>query len=53
MYNGSIKDIATRAGVSVSTASRALQNDPRISKETRMKVEAIANALGYTKHKTK
>lgn len=48
-----LKDIADRAGVSIATASRALQNDSRISESTKEKVSAIADSLGYTKHKTK
>ena len=36
-----IKDIAQRAGVSVSTASRALNDNPRISQATRLKVKQV------------
>ncbi|MBD5806155.1 LacI family DNA-binding transcriptional regulator [Limosilactobacillus walteri] len=42
-----IKDIAQQAGVSVSTASRALNHNPRISEKTRQRIEDIANQLGY------
>ena len=42
-----IKDIAQAAGVSVSTASRALNNNPRISVKTRQRVKEIADQLGY------
>lgn len=42
-----IKDIAKQAGVSVSTASRALNDNPRISKGTREKIKKIAVAAGY------
>ncbi|MFT8872401.1 MAG: LacI family DNA-binding transcriptional regulator [Sporolactobacillus sp.] len=42
-----IRDIATKAGVSVSTASRALNNNPRISEHTRQRVQDIANSVGY------
>ncbi|MTV83169.1 LacI family DNA-binding transcriptional regulator [Secundilactobacillus folii] len=42
-----IRDIARRAGVSVSTASRALNNHPRISLKTRQKIHAIADEMGY------
>lgn len=42
-----IKDIAQRAGVSVSTASRALNDNPRISQATRLKVKQVANELNY------
>ncbi|MDD3818875.1 MAG: LacI family DNA-binding transcriptional regulator [Actinomycetota bacterium] len=48
-----LKDIAEKAGVSVSTASRALQNDPRISVNTKNKVTEVASLLGYAKHKNK
>ena len=48
-----LEDIAERAGVSISTVSRALQNDSRISESTKEKVSAIADSLGYKKHKTK
>lgn len=41
------------AKVSVSTVSRALQNDPRISYETKKKIVRAAASLGYTKHKIK
>lgn len=42
-----IKDIAIRAGVSTSTASRALNDNPRISEKTRNKIKQIAADLGY------
>lgn len=42
-----IKDIAKQVGVSVSTTSRALNDNPRISKETRERVKKIAAELGY------
>lgn len=42
-----IRDIAQAAGVSVSTASRALNDNPRISVRTRQKVREIADQLGY------
>ena len=42
-----IKDIAQKAGVSVSTASRALNHNPRISEKTRQRIEEIAKRLGY------
>jgi len=41
------KDIARRLGVTVATVSLALRNDPRISLETRSRVQAIAKELGY------
>lgn len=42
-----IKDIALKAGVSISTASRALNDNPRISQATRAKVKKVAEQLGY------
>lgn len=42
-----IKDVATRAGVSVSTASRALNDNPRISEATRKRIKEIAAEMGY------
>lgn len=42
-----IKDIAKKAGVSVSTASRALNNNSRISEKTRQHVKEVAKQLGY------
>ncbi len=47
VYLSTIKDIAQAAGVSVSTASRALNNNPRISLKTRQRVKEIADQLGY------
>ncbi len=40
-------DVAQEAGVSPSTVSRALRNDPRISAETRERVGVIVERLGY------
>lgn len=42
-----IRDIAKAAGVSTSTASRALNNNPHISTATIQKVQKIAKQLGY------
>ena len=39
--------LARRAGVAASTVSRALKGDPRISLETRRRVEALAMEAGY------
>ncbi|UCE06637.1 MAG: LacI family DNA-binding transcriptional regulator [bacterium] len=43
-----IKDIATKAGVSVVTVSRALNDKPDISKTTKEHILKIAQELGYT-----
>lgn len=42
--------IADRAGVSKMTVSRVLRNHPNCGKETRVKVEKIAQELNYKKH---
>jgi len=43
----SIKDIAKKANVSPSTVSRALNDHPRISAETKNKVQKLAISMGY------
>ena len=40
-------DIAYHAGVSQPTVSRALRGDPTVNEETRRRIEAIAQQLGY------
>lgn len=40
-------DVAKLAGVSQPTVSRALRDDPRLSEETRRRVQTAAGALGY------
>jgi LacI family transcriptional regulator len=42
-----LRDVAAAAGVAVSTASRALRGDLRISDPTRRRVAAAAARLGY------
>ena len=44
-----IKDIAKLAGVAPNTVSRALNNKPDVSKDTREKITKIAEELGYIK----
>jgi LacI family transcriptional regulator len=41
------KDIATRLDLSVSTVGRALADDHRISAETKLRVNQVAEELGY------
>ncbi len=43
----SIKDIAKEAGVSPSTVSRALNDHPRISPETKAQIQGLAKTMGY------
>ncbi|MDL0437385.1 MULTISPECIES: LacI family DNA-binding transcriptional regulator [unclassified Niallia] len=42
-----IKDIAKEAGVSISTVSYALNGSPKVTAETRSRILAIADRLGY------
>ena len=44
----SMKDIAQRCGVSVATVSKALNGQPDIGEETRARITAVAEELGYT-----
>lgn len=43
-----IYDVAAEAGVSISTVSRALNSPGRVSEQTRRKVLAAVDALGFT-----
>ncbi|MBS3814363.1 LacI family DNA-binding transcriptional regulator [Candidatus Bipolaricaulota bacterium] len=45
--NVTIKDVANKAGVAVSTASMALNNKPTISSDTKNTVLNVARDLGY------
>lgn len=40
-------DLARKAGVHISTVSRALKNDPRLLPSTREKIQRLAEQLGY------
>lgn len=42
-----IRDVARRAGVSISSVSRALSQHPHVSETLRVRVESAARALGY------
>lgn len=44
----SIKDIAEEAGTTHSTVSRALRDSPKISEDTRDRIQKIAQEMGYT-----
>lgn len=46
----SMRDVARKAGVTTSTVSLCLRQSPRISAETRQRVLAAAEALGYRPH---
>ena len=48
MARPTIKDVAREAGVSASTVSRALADNDAISDETKERVAAAAEKLGYT-----
>jgi DNA-binding LacI/PurR family transcriptional regulator len=45
--NITIRDLATAAGVSIGTVSRALKNQPGLSAQTRSDVMRVAQELGY------
>ena len=42
-----LRDVAAKAGVHHTTASRALKNDPRVTPETLAKIRALADEMGY------
>ncbi len=43
-----ITDVAKRAGVSMKTVSRVLNNEPNVAENTRARVKAIADELRYS-----
>lgn len=45
-----IKDVATKAGVSIATVSRVLNNSPCVNEETRLRVKAAVDELGYQRN---
>lgn len=45
-----LSDVAQKAGVSRSTASRALNNSPRISPSTTKRVFEVAKSMGFVKN---
>jgi DNA-binding LacI/PurR family transcriptional regulator len=47
-HQATIKEIAQKLSISISTVSRALQNHPRIGLRTREKVNDLAKKLNYT-----
>lgn len=42
-----IKDVAKQAGVGIGTVSRVINNSPQVREETRLKVQAVIDELGY------
>ena len=47
-----IKDVALRAGVSIATVSRALNDKGDVSVETRERVREVARSVGYSADRT-
>jgi len=45
--SGTIRDVANRAGVSVATVSRVLNNSGTVTPETFARVQAVINELHY------
>jgi len=45
-------DVARRAGLSQSTVSRALRDDPRVTPQTRERIRELAREMGYVPHIT-
>lgn len=45
--DSSLTDVAVRAGVSTATVSRALRGLPSVTEETRARIKAVADELGY------
>ncbi len=45
--NITINEVAERAGVSIQTVSRVINNRPDVSPETRQRIQATINELGY------
>lgn len=46
-----LKDVAKKAGVSLTTASRALNNFPEVNIDTKNKVKLVAESLNYVPNK--
>ena len=47
MSKVTIQTVADKAGVSIKTVSRVINNEPSVRETTREKVQAIINKLGY------
>lgn len=48
LQHPNLEDIARKAGVSRSTVSRVINNDPYVSSRTRERVQAVIDAEGYS-----
>ena len=48
--NPTLKDLAEKLGLSISTVSRALQDNPNINERTKISVKKLAKELGYYPH---
>lgn len=46
----SLKDVARVAGVSYQTVSRVINGGPRVSEDTRARVQAVVDELGYRRN---
>src|SRR5262245_52593251 len=46
----SLRDVAARAGVALSTASRAMANSPSVRPQLRERVYAAAQEIGYERN---
>jgi DNA-binding LacI/PurR family transcriptional regulator len=42
-----IKDVAEKSEISIRTVSRVINNDPNVKKETRYKIQAVIDELGF------
>ena len=47
-HNVTILDVAKKVGASVSTVSRALNDNPSVSPETKKKISKVADQLGFS-----
>jgi len=47
MKPATIRDVARRAGVSLATASRALNDSPLVNHDTKRRVVAVADELAF------
>ena len=50
MPNLTLEDIAKQAGVSRSTASRVVNDDPNVNENVRKRVQEVIQSTGYHPH---